>query len=47
MQDRGKKGGARTVTLREVLGTHERHPGHDEDTGRWRRSYDSEPVSVD
>jgi hypothetical protein len=28
------KGGARTVTLREVSGTHERWSGHGEDTGR-------------
>jgi hypothetical protein len=41
------KGGVRTVTLREVSGTHERHLGHGEDTGRRRRSCDSEPVSVD
>jgi hypothetical protein len=41
------KGGVRTVTLREVSGTHEQHPGHGEDMGRRRRSYDSEPVSVD
>jgi hypothetical protein len=41
------KGGARTVTLREVSGTHERWPGHGEGTGRRRLSYDSEPVSVD
>jgi hypothetical protein len=41
------KGRARTVTLREVSGTHERRPGHGEDTGRWRQSCGSEPVSVD
>jgi hypothetical protein len=41
------KGGVRMVTLREVLGTHERRPGHGEDTGRQRRSCGSEPVSMD
>jgi hypothetical protein len=41
------KGGVRTVTLREVSGTHERRPGHGEDTGRWQQSCGSEPVSVD
>jgi hypothetical protein len=38
---------ARTVTLREVSGTHGRRPGHGEDTGRRQRSCGSEPVSVD
>jgi hypothetical protein len=32
------RGGVRSVTLREGLRTHERRPGHDEDTGRRRRS---------
>jgi hypothetical protein len=41
------KGGARTVTLREVPGTHEQWSGHGEGTGRRWRSYGSEPVSVD
>jgi hypothetical protein len=41
------KGGARTVTLREVSGTHERRPGHGEDTGRRWQNSSSEPASVD
>jgi hypothetical protein len=46
--DIGKnKGRARTVTLREVSGTHERWPGHGVGTGQRRRSCGSEPVSVD
>jgi hypothetical protein len=40
------KGGVRMVTLRGVSGTHERRPGHGEDTGRQRWSCGSKSVSV-
>jgi hypothetical protein len=35
----------RSVTLRGGLGTLERCPGHDEDTGRWRRGGERERAS--
>jgi hypothetical protein len=44
------RGGVRSVTLREGSRTHERRPGHGEDTDRRRRSCggaEREPVSVD
>jgi hypothetical protein len=41
------RGGVRKVTLREDSGAHKRRQGHGENTGRRRRSYDSEPVSAD
>jgi hypothetical protein len=43
----GNKGGARTFTLREVSGVHERWPGRGEGTGRRWWSCGSEPMSVD